>query len=553
LASFLLGYLKETAETFLRGVRIEQAVVSVPVFFNERQRKLTEDACKQAGLKVTMLISEPLAACISSVLSVSKPSLFGCFQAIFSMKRNVLVFDLGGGTLDLSMNRAYSTHNVHILGTDGNTRLGGNDFDQRILYHFLSQLRAKHEYDFEGDKAAMYLLIAESEKAKQHLSTNEKYSKDFQYGGLTTDLSITRMEFEEVCHDLFERIEERVLNFLRNGMHTDYVGATDCVVLVGGSSQMPQIRSLLEKIIGRYESLQIDPHETVASGAAIQAMWSLNLLQASLKIASIMNFDSVPFSLGIENCSGELDILIKRNTELPCKITKFYERIPFKRDQDQVLAIVKVYEGEEKMTIDNYFKGLLQCHVSAPTKIEVTIHVDIHQRIELTIKDVRTGLETSKRVSREDDEVRDAELEKLKSEEKIRRLLATQLNSLDSTKPKMTCGDLVEIFEKSLITPIDSSIAEIIENLNEASIGKLVDVSFEFPFDGCDSKVTQLKLLRIFKSNAKPKQLLCLPMGRKVIFKKGDNLHDDQICMAFLNVFNAIWEHSEKKFEWKVI
>jgi len=147
-------------------------------------------------------------------------------------------------------------------------------------------------------------------------------------------------------------------------------------------------------------------------------------------------------------------------------------------------------------------------------------------------------LETSKYVSREDYKVRDAELEKLKSEEKIRRLLATPLKSPDSTKPEMTYIDLVEIFEKSLINPI-VSIAEEIQNLNEASIKhQLVDASFEFPFDGCDSKVTQLKLLRIYKSKAKPKELLCSPMGRKVIYKKKDNLHDDQICMAFLNVFN---------------
>jgi len=668
ITSFLVGYLKATANTHLGGVEIKKAVVSVPVYFNESQRQLTKNACKLAGLEVK-LISEPLAAALACAERLRAERLRGetVFERLWE-RQYLFVFDLGGGTLDLSLNLSGVNGIVMLVcGSQGDTRLGGNDFDQRILYHFLRQLRENHDYDFEKDKAAMYLLTVESEKAKKHLSTNESYKNEgFEYKGVTTGLSITRAEFEYVCEDLFKRIEMRVSNFLKYGINSriayhildkkfteklhmppnesllealkavkdfylkfdefgvysqflkkdfsnysvkitcpfkklliharfiyamfcmddeedpshwdwklledtteiiqkalcvnkenqdlfdayNYAEAVDSVALVGGSSQIPKIKSLLGQIFGEYRSLEINPHEAVACGAARHAIRH-HTCYLTPDFA-----DSVSFSIGIENSSNEMDVFIERNSPLPLTVTKLYERMEVIRDHKGTPIItVKVYEGEEKMAKDNDFRGLLQCEVTVPIKIEISIHVDWEKIIKLTIKNVSSGKVTSKILSTGDDKVREAEVEKFKSDESIRRLLDTEHFLFDSTKPKMNYRRLENIFKENLIEPIAASIVKQLKELEKEE--DLVDVSeiqFEFPFDGCNSEqVKQLKLLKVFKSQAKPKQLECYPMNRKIIYKEGDNLHDDQICMAFLNVFNAIWKHHKVKFEWKVI
>jgi molecular chaperone DnaK (HSP70) len=652
ITAFLLEYLKETAQDYLSGVKISKVVVSVPVYFNDLQRQVTIDACEMAGFEVIGLVSEPTAAALAYPHFIKgSPKRF-----------TSLVFDLGGGTLDISV-QVHHYGNLKVLAKSGDTRLGGNDFNQRILYHFLGKIREVCDYDFFNNKSALYLLNIESEKCKQHLTFNQIYENRWKYNEFEIDLSLKREKFEELCEDLFESIRNRLLNFLRYGTTqlevvnhplfdqnfidqiqisetelnkirirkdelilldekiillkgeiqemensslkhkvelgsrlerklyflkeekeeftaeilkteeelskndefkqkiNDYIQnkQIDYVFIAGESSKIPKIKSILEEIFENEKLISILNAKTVvACGSSIRAAFNyIDLVSDWYDYRGRLQFfDSLPFSIGIENMYGDMDTLIDKNQSINYIYHKIYtENLKVSYDHKNIPSIqVKVYEGEEKQANKNHFLDQLELrNFKVPYKIKISLGVDSRNIITLKLKDISRGLfdrsvESTKILANLDGRLAKNDMIKLKSVEETKRFLDNPSYYFNSNKKKMSYRELLEIFEKSLIKPIKQDILNKFEDLKKA--GDKIDISFEFPFTDCNSRVESVELLRIFDSQAKPKLLNCLPMNKHIIYKTGDNLYDDQICMAFLSVFNAIWQYSNQNFTW---
>ena len=476
ISAMILQKLKGDAENYL-GEKVTEAVITVPAYFNDAQRQATKDAGKIAGLDVKRIINKPTAAALAYGLDNEE-------------EQKIMVYDLGGGTFDVSVIEI-GDGVIEVLATAGNNRLGGDDFDQKIVDWMISEFKSKEGVDLSGDKMAMQRLKEAAEKAKKELSAATTTNINLPFITATADgpkhfdMDLTRAKFDELTHDLVEKTAEPVQRALSDAGLT--AGDLSKVLLVGGSTRIPAVQDKVKALTGHEPSKSLNPDECVAIGAAIQG----GKLAGDAGAGEILLLDVTPLSLSIETMGGIATRLIERNTTIPTKKSQIFSTAA----DNQTAVDINVVQGERQFAKDNKSLGQFRLDGIPPARrgvpqIEVTFDIDANGIVNVSAKDLGTGKEQHITITAgsnmSDEEIDRAvkEAAEFEAQDKKRKEAIDARNDADSfvfqtEKALEEVGDKIDAADKSAVEADMAAVKSFLEahpeaeNMTESEVAEL--------------------------------------------------------------------------------